>query len=50
MDSYMHWQRWEGSVDNIKNPKKITGGMRPGNWNTVIGTIEGDTYYFEMTR
>lgn len=46
----MHWQRWEGSVDNIKNPKKITGGMRPGNWNTVIGTIEGDTYYFEMTR
>ena len=50
MDSYLHWQRWEGTVDDVKNPTKITGYMKPGHWNTVIGTIENDAYYFEMTR
>ena len=50
MDSYLHWQSWTGTVDNVKNPRKITGEMRPGNWNSVIGTIENDSYYFEMTR
>lgn len=50
MDSYLHWQKWTGKVDDVKNPQKITGYMQPGNWNTVIGTIEGDACQFEMTR
>ncbi len=41
--------RWNGQVNNIENPSKITGSTNRWNFNH-IGAFEGDSYKFEMTR
>ena len=40
---------WSGTVDNIKNPTKITGYTNRWNFNTV-GYFDGNSYAFEMTK
>lgn len=40
---------WEGKVDNLDNPQKITGYRTPWNANH-IGYFGGDGYEFTMTR
>lgn len=42
-------KNWEGTIDNLKNPTKITGGTYRWNENQ-IGYYQGDTVQFEMTR
>lgn len=42
-------KKWNGSVDNIKNPTKITGYTATWNFNQN-GFYQGDSYAFEMTR
>lgn len=41
---------WEGTVDNIENPTKISGSTSRWNYNEMVGTKRGDGYSFEMTR
>jgi len=40
---------WGGTIDNMENPTKITGYTNRWNFNTV-GSFNGDSYEFEMTR
>ena len=40
---------WSGTVDNIKNPTKITGYTNRWNFNTV-GYFDGNSYAFEMIK
>lgn len=53
MDIYNYYtssgKDWVGNVDDVKNPRKITGGTYRWNVNQ-IGYYEGDTISFEMTR
>ena len=42
-------KEWKGTVDNIENPTKITGATYRWNFNN-IGSFQGDSYSFEMTR
>lgn len=42
-------REWNGTVDDIENPTKITGGTYRWNYNQ-IGYFESDSVSFEMTR
>lgn len=41
---------WDGDVDDLENPTKITGVTYGDNWNTVVGSVRVGGYAFEMTR
>lgn len=42
-------KEWKGTVDDIENPTKITGGTYSWNYNQ-IGYFQGDSVSFEMTK
>ena len=42
-------KEWKGTVDDIENPTKITGGTYRWNYNQ-IGYFQGDSVSVEMTR
>lgn len=48
-DGHLSGKDWSGTIDNLKNPTKITGEV--ATWNTgPVGAIENSRYKFEMTR